>query len=190
MFDAKANYRYYVSRGICPKCGKRPADGKRVLCAECAARERESKARTYERRLSEGRCTICGGEIEDKRYKTCEKCRGRQKEHAERKRQYAYERYHAYKDKGICANCGERWVEPGHVYCKDCRRKNDVSHKRYDPNGEKWRERRRKRIEAGLCIDCSRPVENGHVRCKRCLEMRRDSEIKYRIRERIRRESQ
>lgn len=189
MYDsdrAKRNYQYYLSRGLCPKCG-----GKRKLvpngksCRECALKNSEVKRRMKERRIAEGRCTRCGGELTDTKYKTCEKCRAyiRTFEYAARSKRNK-ERYEHYKQEGICASCGRAWVDPGHAYCKDCRQKNAEHRAAYDPDGAKKRAFRQKRIDAGLCIDCGRPLDSGGQRCTRCLEMRNDSARKYKIHQR------
>lgn len=40
LIEAAARYdeaklRYEAERGLCPRCGLRPPDGSRVMCAEC-----------------------------------------------------------------------------------------------------------------------------------------------------------
>ena len=97
-----------------------------------------------------------------------------------------------YKKGGICTQCGQNWQEPGHVLCKACALKARARLKRCDPDGVKHkeylRELRRKRLKAGLCIDCAAPAVDGKSRCKVCLAKRQESNLKHSIKRRIARE--
>lgn len=188
----KWNYQYYLSRGLCPHCGgKNKVEPKRNRCRECAIKNSESKRKMRETRIAEGRCVRCGGPLGDSKYKTCEKCRAYNRQfEAPKKREQTNQRYHAYKEAGICVSCGRKWAEPGHVYCAECRVKNKRRIVKQDPTGDKKREFRQARIDAGLCIDCGRPTVDGKARCNRCIEMRRDSTRKYEIHKRIQRDNE
>lgn len=100
----------------------------------------------------------------------------------------ARERRNFYLPRGICCQCGREWVAPGHTLCEACRDKHRESEARNDPGFERRKERkkvlREQRRAAGLCIDCGHPSE-GHVRCLRCREMRRDSWRKWKILQRM-----
>ena len=182
----KANYQYYLSRGLCPRCGgirKVMQNGK--YCRECAQKNSEQKRKMRLKRIEQGLCTRCGAPLQDKKYKTCEKCRAYiRKFESARRSKYNKERYDNYKEQGICASCGQKWVIPGHVYCENCAAKNKKHKETYDVDGAKKRKLIDERREAGLCIDCGRPALKGKCRCLRCLEARRDSVRKYAIHKR------
>ena len=140
-------------------------------------------------------CTGCHKEFEPDTkpngtpYKTCPRCR---KSRARHQKQYSIdnkERYYWLKKKGICVSCGREYAEPGRVRCAQCRKKTIESQKKYDPDHSKRYARREAKKNAGLCIDCGRPTVNGHLRCPRCIEMRRDSDRKFRIIKKIEREA-
>ena len=109
-------------------------------------------------------------------------------------KQYSRERRAYYHAHGICYNCGEVYAEPGHVLCKTCARKNQARAKRSDPDGEKHKQyvkvMRDQRRAAGLCIDCGMPVLEGHTRCAKCVEKRRESTRVYKLRKKIRRQNE
>ncbi len=50
----KALRRKRAEEGLCVRCGKRPPEAGRSLCAECAAKQRESKIRFEQRRKAQG----------------------------------------------------------------------------------------------------------------------------------------
>lgn len=182
----KANYAYFLLNGNCPRCnGLRKVEPGRRMCAVCAEQVRESNRRRRARWKAEGRCHQCGGELKDDGYVTCENCRGKR---GKKKRLDAKARWQARKDAGMCAQCGKRWAEAGKTMCKPCLKALKDRERRNDPDHAKKYARRQARIDAGKCIDCGRKVEPGNKRCNRCREMRRDSEIKYRLKKKLARE--
>lgn len=91
---------------------------------------------------------------------------------------YCKERYDFLKSLGICVACGQNSAWKGHVYCLECRFKNNERcRKSYYKNIDKIRARksesdkklRQKRIDAGLCAVCGKrkPVE-GLKYCDVC----------------------
>ena len=184
----KANYAYYLRNGNCPRCcGMRKVEPGMSACAVCAQRRLESERQRREKWVSEGRCHSCGGELKDDGFVTCEKCRNGA---GKRRSQYMKEKREKRKAEGKCTACGERWAEPGKTMCKACLKELNERLKRNDPDHAKRNAWRQKRIDAGLCIECGRKTEPGKKKCKRCREMRKDSEIKYRIKKKMEREAQ
>lgn len=101
----------------------------------------------------------------------------------------AMERYHWYKEAGICPRCCTRYSEPGMVYCKACYEKNRRKAAERDPTGKvkaQYMRERRARLKAeGICTDCAkRPAMEGKTRCKKCMERAQDSRIKYNVHQR------
>ena len=188
MRNDKANYAYYLRNGNGPRCcGLRKVEPGKSTCAVCAEMVRESNRKRRAKWAAEGRCHSCGRELTDDRYVTCELCRNVR---GKRRSQYMKERREAWKAEGKCAQCGERWAEPGKTMCMQCLNELNERLKRNDPGNVKKYAWRQKRIDAGLCIDCGRKTQDGKKRCKRCREMRKDSEIKYRIKKKMEREAQ
>ena len=100
------------------------------------------------------------------------------------------ERYRWYKDHGICTTCGRKWVEPGHVRCKECEKQiNRYHEKRRGERNARKAAMRQERIAKGLCTECGkREATPGMRMCPRCREMRNDSTRKYKIHQRMRKE--
>lgn len=183
----RANYAYYLRNGNCPRCsGMRKVEPGKSTCAVCARKVRESSQKRRDLWREEGRCHSCGRELTDDRFVTCELCRNVR---GVRRSRAGKEKRLAWKAAGKCAECGERWAEAGKTMCKPCLKALNERLRRNDPDNAKKYAWRQKRIDAGLCIDCGRKTEDGKRRCNRCREMRRDSEIKYRIKKKLEREA-
>ena len=188
MRSEKENYAYYLRNGNCPRChGLRKVVPGKCTCAVCAGKVRDSTRQRRALWVAEGRCHSCGRELTDDRYVTCELCR---KERGARRSAAMKQKREERKAEGKCTECGERWAEPGKTMCKACLKALNQRLRRNDPDNAKKNAWRQKRIDAGLCIDCGRKTEDGKKRCERCREMRRDSEIKYRIKKKMEREAQ
>ena len=188
MRNDRANYAYYLRNGNCPRCyGLRKVEPGKSTCAVCAEQIRQSSQQRRDRWREQGRCHSCGRELTDDRYVTCEVCRN---ERGARRSRYMKQKRETWKAEGKCTVCGERWAEAGKTMCKPCLKSLNERLKRNDPGNVKKYAWRQKRIDAGLCIDCGRKTEDGKKRCERCREMRKDSEIKYRIRKKTEREAQ
>lgn len=183
----RANRAYYLRNGRCPRCGgKNPLANGRVLCLECQQKHDKWQQDHRAQWAAEGRCTRCGRE-RDGKYTLCPKCREYMSDIRRDNAANAKKRRDGFRAIGFCTRCGKTWAEPGKAWCQKCL----DEHKSYckqEAYRQKARERRQARIDAGLCIDCGAPTE-GHQRCERCLEMRRDSMTKYRIIQRIKREA-
>ena len=113
--------------GLCTDCGKEPAFGHYLRCADCIYKEtvrrwkrktRESMDRdnarqnlNYRKAIQEGRCPVCKRENPDARFKQCPECR-------RKAREYWHRRYvHKPHPPGICPRC-DRPSRPGAVLCE------------------------------------------------------------------------
>lgn len=191
MFDWKANRDYYLNNGRCPRCaGKNPVEPGTHRCRECGLKESERYRLRKQYWIDTGKCSRCGVPLEDKRFKTCQKCRDYAAQFKPRKRDNNKSAYEKRKEAGKCVRCGKRYAEGGMVYCRECLDKHKRWQQNADPGWAKKYERRQKRIDAGLCIDCGRPTKDGRQRCDRCIEMRRESTRKYKITKKIRVEAE
>jgi len=181
----KENRAYYLSRGLCPRCGgKAPVQPGRVLCKECQQKhDNDQKARRAKWK-DEGRCTRCGRERDDPEKAMCAKCRKYMHDLRKGGAEYAKERRDMLREHGICTRCGIRYAEPFRAWCSKCQQKHRKETAGDPKQIARAKERREVRKAAGLCIDCGRPSE-GKSRCPRCAEARQESVRKYRIIKRI-----
>ena len=71
------------------------------------------------------------------------------------------ERYHLYKDKGICVSCYKEKATQGGVFCDKCREKRNKAHK----DDYEWRK------EKGICVNCGKEYAcYGLLLCHDCWE--------------------
>ena len=188
-YDSKANRKYYLRQGRCPRCGgKNPVQEGRVLCIECQQKHDEGKKQRTILWRETGRCTRCGGE-RDGKYTLCAKCRAYMSDARRENAKKAKKRRDEWREKGLCTRCGRTWAEPGRRWCKKCENEHNQYTKGQDYR-QKVNARREERRAAGLCIDCGKPTDGKHSRCEKCAERQRDSVRKRRIMQRIEREAQ
>ena len=143
-----------IAAGRCSKCGRRPAEPERRLCADCGARRRAADRTRFAKAKAEGR--LDGRKAEGRRRAA---------------RAGARRRYDARQAAGICTKCGLRRPEEGRSRCEPCRGRRNAADRR------QWASR----LAAGLCGACGDPVPSGRVRCEPCAAMQanRPSRIAY-----------
>lgn len=149
-------YHFYKDLKICVRCHKNPAEPKKVMCLECAGRERDryhQKGRSpstlqkdSERRKIHYRtckenntCPRCGRSVENKRYVYCARCRAKMKEQREKGRgDISRSERVAY---GICYICGKDKVVQGKSTCENCyqKRLESIQKIAYLPVNENWK---------------------------------------------------
>lgn len=187
----RENRKYFRSRGLCPTChGKRRAEPGMKQCDVCLEVKRERAKRRMDRFRAEGRCSRCGAQMGDDKHATCEKCRQYSQKYTDKGNERLKLIYESRKMRGLCVRCGSGWVQAGRSLCPKCLELSKQENKRYDPDGQKRRDRVAKRRAAGLCIDCGKPAVEGRIRCAKCAAARRDSTKKYEIMKKIEREAQ
>ena len=98
--------------------------------------------------------------------------------------------YWWYKEHGICVFCRQDNAIRGQVLCANCRDKNAFQkHEYYNEHKSEIREKkkilekdkRKKRKDKGLCVDCGMPAFEGRTRCQRCVIRSRLYTQKYRL---------
>ena len=99
-----------------------------------------------------------------------------------------------YKEHGICPRC-QNWAEPGKLYCRRCYKRIKAVQDKRDPTHELRnaynRERRARLKAAGLCTCCGkRATHDGQVLCEHCKVKNKESQIKYNIRKKLKREAE
>ena len=91
-----------IARGLCPKCGERPPEPDRSLCAPCAEK-RNTACRARDAKLR-----AAGKPRRDPAKARVSGCRHRRRQAAERRA------------RGLCANCGRELLAPGLSLCTPC----------------------------------------------------------------------
>lgn len=188
----EANAAYYLSRGRCPRCKEHnPVEPGKKQCTECHEKDLErSRAKLVQRREA-GRCVCCGGPLDDDDGKrSCIRCRERAKQSRKKRRNKILWRYNDRKDEGKCVVCGVAWAEPGHSSCRKCIDKHNDSARESEKRTGGKAKLVQQRLEAGLCISCGKPTEDGHKKCPKHLASQRDSNRKYKIRKRLKQEAE
>ena len=165
--------------GLCPRCGERPPEPDRALCAVCA--EKRNRA----------------GRARDARLRA----QGKPRRDPARAREYERERTRREREErraqGTCVRCGERPAAPDRASCEPClEKKREADRAKYaagkavglpyggaDPdvrrkNARARSKRRQKaRTGAGLCIRCgAQPPAEGGATCAPCREKRQAAE--------------
>ena len=105
---------------------------------------------------------------------------------------YQRERYYWLKEHGICVECGQEPAYKGLTRCICCRA-NAIDaasdYKRRHPSTPEQLEAYRVSIknlyhtrkEAGLCVKCGKPAQEGKTRCGRCLAKDRQRAAEKRL---------
>ena len=130
------------ARGICIRCGQRPAAPDRASCEPCLEKRREADRAKYAAGKAVG--LLYGGADPDARKKYA---RARSKR-----------RQKARTEAGFCIRCGNRPPAEGGMTCTPCRDKRQAAER------EQYRDRR----AAGCCVRCGGPVFDGLSRCAPC----------------------
>lgn len=131
-----------VAAGRCAKCGRRPTEPDRTLCAECGEKRRAGDRARYARARQEGR-RYGGADAETRRRSAC----------AGSKR-----RYEACRAAGVCVKCGRRPSAGVRSRCEPCLGRRNAAER------DQWSSRR----AAGLCGVCAAPAPDGAARCQSC----------------------
>lgn len=149
-------YHFYKDLKICVRCHKNAAEPNKVMCLECAGRERDryhQKGRSpstlqkdcgrekihYQTCKENHICPKCRRNVENKRYVYCARCRAKMKEWREKRRgDIPRSEWVAY---GICYTCGKDKAIEGKGVCKSCyqKRLESIQKIAYLPVNEYWK---------------------------------------------------
>lgn len=129
---------FYVSLGLCPRCGKNKLFGDEKNCPECSAKAQECKER-YEIEHSE-----------------------KVKENTN-----AYHRsvYRQRKEAGLCVRCGKRNPLYNDLRCGICKEKMDL--RRQERRVRNGKLTCKERLEQGLCYFCGAKTVPGLKVCEK-----------------------
>lgn len=137
----KAAYDYCKAKGICVICRKEEAFYHHVRCPTCMEKAAAQKA---------------------------QRTAGMTEEQRAHRNQVKRERYHRYKNAGLCTNCGRK-AQEGKTLCTACfiqQRRCGAAYRLRSGRKKGW-------AEAGLCIWCGAEPEEGKKMCPACLARNR-----------------
>lgn len=174
---SKSTYIRRKAQGLCVKCGKQAADG-RVMCAECAEKQRIYRKENREFFKSMGLCPRCGKNKLFGEEKECPECLAMMYEINKRSKErrnitssdYFKKYYQQAKESGLCCDCRKRKAVEGHVYCQNCREKRKELGKIYRRSKDNNALERSERPDYGLCYTCGNPLDRDGRICKKCAE--------------------
>lgn len=151
-----------IASGVCTRCGKAPPEPGLKMCPECGEKRRAADRVRRARARAEGK--PYGGRVP-------ELCRRADRAWDRRRRQ-------AWRDAGLCSNCGRNPPEDGRSVCEPCREaRRAIARRRYAA-----------RRAARVCVRCAEPAVGGSSRCSRhaALEAERVSTERKRAADRKR----
>ena len=160
------------------KCGIVNTTDK-VMCPECAEKQKiyQRENRAYFRSL--GLCPRCGKNKLFGDEKECPECvammyelnrKSREKGNFDAKEYYRKD-IKMLKEKGLCRRCRNRKVADGHTYCQICLEKHrEEGRKRRSMKSNDWISRS-ERGSYGLCYFCGVKIDSGKKICQKCTEI-------------------
>ena len=107
-----------IARGTCPKCGLRPPDTGRRLCAPCCERRNARERARWSKRRSRKLCGACGSRTSNGAAR-CPDCLSMQRNRPSQAA-YARRRYVRRRARNACVDCGA-WAGPA-ARCPECAR--------------------------------------------------------------------
>ena len=135
---AREERAFYVSIGLCPRCGKSRLFGEEKTCPECRAKSAEYQKKWRERNLDE-----CN-----------------QKHNA-----YYRSLYQQRKEAGMCTRCGKRKALHNTLLCGICKDRRRIYREEKRVQNEKLT--RNERLEHGLCYFCGAAPLPGFKTCEK-----------------------
>ena len=69
--------------------------------------------------------------------------------------------YYQRQSEGLCPRCGEV-PSGGFILCAGCRKRQAIGNQAL----------RRRRITAGVCVECTKPLDRQGASCRACLDER------------------
>ena len=168
-------------KNLCYKCGKRPPREGKLMCQECADKNRISSKEYRNWITSMGFCYRCKKERIFGDEKICPECLAKASIINKKSVEKRYGNFHNFylddiakiKAKGLCRACRKEKVLEGHTYCAECLAKNNERCRR--ERAKKSLNRvgidRSERFSFGLCYLCGEPLDIPDKRlCSSCCE--------------------
>lgn len=166
-------------QGLCVRCGKVREDQSKVMCTECAEKQKICQRETREYLRNMGLCPRCGKNKLFGNEKECPECVAMMYEINQRSRKrrnvtamdYYRKDIVRLKENGLCRGCRKRKVAEGHTYCTICLVKHRERSKEYRKKKVENGLERSERPSYGLCYTCGEPLDREGRVCKKCAEI-------------------
>ena len=175
---SKITYENRKLNGLCVKCGKTKAVQGKVMCAECAEKQKiyQRETRAYFKNI--GLCPRCGKNKLFGDEKECPECCAMMYElnrkSKERRNVTAMDYYRKdiqqLKEKGLCRSCRVRKVAVGHTYCSNCLIKHREQGRKYRRKNDKIGLERTERPNYGFCYTCGNTLDRDGRVCQKCAD--------------------
>lgn len=174
---SKTTYLRRKSLGLCVKCGKQAVTGK-VMCVECAEKQRIYRKENREFFKSMGLCSRCGKNKLFGNEKECPECLAMMYEINRKSKErrnitssdYFKKYYQQSKENGLCCNCRTREAVEGHVYCQNCLAKHRENGRKYRRKKDKIGLERSERPNYGFCYTCGNTLDREGRVCQSCAD--------------------
>ena len=176
---SKTTYERRKSRGLCVNCGKiNPVQGK-VMCAECAGKQKNYRRETRKFFQGIGLCPRCGKNKLFGDEKECPECTAMMYEINRRSRErrnitnmdYYRKDVARLKEQGLCRGCRKRKAAEGHTYCSICLARHRERGREYRRKKDKVGLERSERPNYGFCYTCGKPLDRKGRACRKCTEI-------------------
>lgn len=172
-------YERRKEQGLCVGCGKVPPRNGKIMCAECAEKQRVYREDTRKFFKSIGICPRCGKNKLFGDEKTCPECLAyayavNNKSKANRNfnsKEWYKKDIAMLKSQGLCRSCRKEKIAIGHTYCPSCLIKHRERAAKYKNKKDKSGLDRSERPNYGLCYFCGNPIDRDGRTCKKCAEI-------------------
>ena len=135
---AREERKFYVSLGLCPRCGKNKLFGTEKNCLECSAKQQEYNEKYKVNHLEEVRKST---------------------------NNYHRSVYQHRKEAGLCVRCGKRKPLYNDLRCGICKEKMNL--RKQERRMRNNQLTRKERLEHGLCYFCGAETVSGLKVCER-----------------------
>lgn len=174
----KITYENRKSKGLCVKCGNAKAVQGKVMCAECAEKQKNYQRETRAYFKNIGLCPRCGKNKLFGDEKECPECVAAMYEINKKSKDngnitppdYYKKRYDKAKEIGLCCDCMKRKAVEGQVYCDVCRAKRKELGRIYRKSKNNNALDRSERVNYGLCYTCGCSLDRDGRICQKCAD--------------------
>ena len=175
---SKTTYENRKAKGLCVKCGKEQAVKGKVMCADCAEKQKIYRRETRAYFKNMGLCPRCGKNKLFGDEKECPECCAMMYEVNRKSRErrnitamdYYRKDIQRLKKQGLCRSCRKMEVATGHTYCPNCLVKHREKGRKYRRKRDKIGLQRSERPNYGFCYTCGNPLDRDGRVCQKCAD--------------------
>ena len=176
---SQSTYYKRKERGVCNICGKRkPVEGK-LICQDCADKQKEYRNKNRQFFRENNLCVRCGKNKVFGDEKECPECLAYMAEVNKKSREkhggnstYYKKDIKRLKENGICRGCRKRKVAEGKTYCEICLEKKRIKAQEYRRKKSGDGLRRSERPAYKLCYTCGSKLDREGRVCQKCADMK------------------